>query len=641
MKMQLRAPAIPLVTVDPYLSIWSMKDKLNEDITRHWTGKNHQLRGTAEIDGKTYCFMGLPGEDAAMEQVSVDWNALSTFYVFTAAGVELKLTFTSPMLVEDVELMSRPVSYIKAEAKATDGGSHTVKVSLVADDEMCENFKYEFPTAYTPVSIPGLACARVGSVFQHPLNKSGDDLRINWGYLYGAVSGKDAAVAPVDSVNEYGTPAHDICLSADVSGQPALFAIAYDDIHSLEYFHQPVDGCWRKADGTVEKALEKAFADYDAIYARCESFAKTIWDDAMQASGNEKYAELLSLAYRQVIGAHKACYDTEGNVLFVSKECFSNGCAATVDVTYPSIPLFLIYNPELVKGMLRPVFKYAATDNWFYDFAPHDAGCYPLVNGQVYSHGTCPQWQMPVEECGNMLVTTAAVAAAEKDAAFAEENWEALKQWCAYLLKEGYNPGNQLCTDDFAGHLAHNCNLSLKAIMGIASFGILCKMTGRENEAETYMDAARKMAADWQKDTAEGDGTFRLAFDQPGTYSMKYNVIWDQLFGTGLFPAEIFKKELKINLERHANPYGLPLDNRADYTKSDWLVWSACLSDDKADFDNLIERLWQGYNVSESRVPMTDWYDTKTAKMIGFQHRTVQGGLYMKVLMDKKTCALD
>ena len=44
---------------------------------------------------------------------------------------------------------------------------------------------------------------------------------------------------------------------------------------------------------------------------------------------------------------------------FVSKECHSNGCAATVDVSYPSIPLFLLYNPELVRGMMRPVFKFA------------------------------------------------------------------------------------------------------------------------------------------------------------------------------------------------------------------------------------------------------------------------------------------
>ena len=55
---------------------------------------------------------------------------------------------------------------------------------------------------------------------------------------------------------------------------------------------------------------------------------------------------------RQTLAAHKLVLDENGEVLYVSKECFSNGCAVTVDVSYPSIPLFLIYNPELVKGMI-------------------------------------------------------------------------------------------------------------------------------------------------------------------------------------------------------------------------------------------------------------------------------------------------
>lgn len=638
--LKLRAPATPLVTIDPYLSIWCMNDKLNGDSTRHWTGKEHRLTGIAEIDGKAFCFMGCPGDLPAMEQIACDWNALSTFYSFAAQGVELKLTFTSPLLVEDVELMSRPVSYLKVETVSTDGNSHNVKISVTVDGELCLNFKYEFPTVYEPVSLPGIACAKVGSVFQNPLDRAGDDLRINWGYLYGAVRGKDASVSSQESRNEYGTLSHDIVLSADTSTQPALFAIAYDDIHSLEYFHRPVDSCWKKADGTIETALERAFSDYDAIYARCEKFSEQLWSDAIKASGNTKYAELLALACRQVIGAHKACYAPDGTLIFVSKECFSNGCAATVDVTYPSIPFFLIYNPELVKGMLRPIFHYADSDIWFYDFAPHDAGCYPILNGQVYSQGTCPQWQMPVEECGNMLVTMAAIAAVEKDASFSKEHWDLLKKWCAYLMKEGYNPGNQLCTDDFAGHLAHNCNLSLKAIMGIASFGLLCRMTGHADEAETYLSTARNMAEKWQKDASDGDGTFRLTFDQAGTYSMKYNIVWDQAFGTELFPAELFAKELNLNLKRHANPYGLPLDNRADYTKSDWMIWTACLSDDAEDFDNMVDLLWNAYHHSESRVPMTDWFDTKTAKIVGFQHRTVQGGLSMKVLLEKQLCRL-
>ena len=115
-------------------------------------------------------------------------------------------------------------------------------------------------------------------------------------------------------------------------------------------------------------------------------------------------------------------------------------------------------------------------------------GQYPLLNGQVY--GLVREMgellfdkQMPVEECGNMLVMEAATAIVTGDASFAEEHFDTLTEWVKYLIKYGADPENQLCTDDFAGHLAHNCNLSLKAVMGIRAMAILCVMTGRDADA--------------------------------------------------------------------------------------------------------------------------------------------------------------
>ncbi|PQP88586.1 DUF1793 domain-containing protein, partial [Paenibacillus sp. AR247] len=198
----------------------------------------------------------------------------------------------------------------------------------------------------------------------------------------------------------------------------------------------------------------------------------------------------------------------------------------------------------------------------------------------------------------------------------------------------------QLCTDDFAGHLAHNCNLSLKAIMGIASFSILNRMAGNEEKAEELMELARSMAEQWKSMAANDDGTFRLAFDRPGSFSMKYNAIWDKIFGLNLFPEDTFKAETQAYIEKHSGPYGLMLDNRNTYTKSDWIVWSAALCEDKDDFNTIVDRLWLAYDQSESRVPMTDWFQTTDAKMVGFQNRSVQGGLFIKLLMDKEICKL-
>ena len=232
-----------------------------------------------------------------------------------------------------------------------------------------------------------------------------------------------------------------------------------------------------------------------------------------------------------------------------------------------------------------------------------------------------------------MLVMEAAVAIATKSTDFANEHMDILEQWVKYLIENGRDPENQLCTDDFAGHLAHNCNLSLKAIMGIAGLGIIYGMNGKKREEKKYIRLAREMALDWAKRAANDDGSYRLAFDRPDTFSMKYNIVWDKLFGTEIMPKAIIENEF-ASYRKHMHAYGMPLDNRAQYTKSDWLVWTAtmCTTDDE--FRAYIAPLWNAYHKSPSRVPLTDWYDTETGLMVGFQHRTVQGGLFIK-LMEK------
>ncbi len=623
--MKLRAPSYPLITVDPYFSVWSPADKLNDVTTCHWTGKPNTILGTVTVDGEEKVFMGLSPDRAKMEQISVEVDAFSTTYLFTDGKIELVVRFTSPVLPDDLKTMTRPVSYMALTYWPVDGMEHAVSAAVLASEELCMNAKGDDTVDCELLSAGSIPCAKMGKTNQTILNRSGDDLRIEWGYFYLAVPGGEMSYFTCDEEKMtyvMGTAA----LEAEVT---SLVLFAYDDIESIEYFGDHLKSVWNADGTTILDAIVAAYDEYEILVATCDATAEALTLDATRAGG-AKYAELLALAFRQVMAAHKCVLDRDGNVLFVSKECFSNGCAVTVDVSYPSIPMFLYYNPELVKGMMRPIFKYAESDAWPFDFAPHDVGRYPLVNGQVYGENRV-EMQMPVEECGNMLVMVTTTAIAEDDASFAAAHWDTITEWVQYLIKYGEDPANQLCTDDFAGHLAHNCNLSIKAVMGVACYGILNRMLGHENEAVKYLDMAKTMARSWADRAANGDGSYKLAFDRPGTFSMKYNAVWDKLFGTKIFPVEVLQSEASTNFA-HINPYGMPLDNRASYTKSDWLVWTATLLRDDADFERFIAPLWNAYNYSRSRVPMTDWYDTVTADKIGFQHRTVQGGLFIKLL---------
>lgn len=628
--MKMRPPAVPLITVDPYFSVWCTADTLVSHHTRHWTGARNRLCGLATVDGKIYRFMGC-GNGEAMEQTGFDMDYLSTYYTYVCPEITLSLRFTSPLLLDDLALCSRPVSYLEISAAANDGKPHRIAVSVTADDELCLNTKEQSDTVCGTARLGSVHAAHVGNAEQKPLNRSGDDLRIDWGRFWLA---SDAPNAEASFVKQCGceTAAHELSVSVPLAcGGRALFVFAYDDIHSIEYFGVPIDALWRASGESFEQILVRAFAEYEDILRRCDAFSHALRQRCL-AAGGEKYTELTVLAYRQAIAAHKLCSDPDGAPVLISKECFSNGCAATVDVTYPSIPLFLLFRPELVNAMLRPVFQYAASGEWPFDFAPHDAGRYPLVNGQVYSGGTELKNQMPVEECGNMLICAYAAAYYANDYAFAAAHLDLLTRWADYLLKTGVDPENQLCTDDFAGHLAHNCNLSLKAICALACFARLLRAAGHGDRADGYENAARDMARQWVLLASNGDGSYKLAFDQPDTFSMKYNMIWDKIFGFGLFDESVAATETASYLRRQ-NRYGLPLDNRSDYTKSDWLVWCASLCGASTGFEAMVAPLWAAYNESPDRVPMTDWYFTSTAKQRGFQNRTVQGGVFIKLLL--------
>src|SRR5688500_19941116 len=129
----LRPPAVPLVTSDPYFSVWSFNDKLNDADTRHWTGKPHTLLSLVRIDGKPYRIAGAqPGGAPALEQTGLDVLPTRTIYTFAGAGVRLTLTFMTPMLPDDLDVLTRPVTYVTWEAASTDGKPHAVSAMLAA-----------------------------------------------------------------------------------------------------------------------------------------------------------------------------------------------------------------------------------------------------------------------------------------------------------------------------------------------------------------------------------------------------------------------------------------------------------------------------------------------------------------------------
>jgi hypothetical protein len=623
----------------------------NKDLLK--LGRNVFAMHVINTGGGANADMGLAEKEKEVQHVNmktakqqdVTVTPTQTIYMFKCGDIDLKVTFTSPLLLSDLELLSRPVSYVTYAVKSTSKKVRDVKVFFGASSDLAVNKPFQ-PVKAEKYSAGSLNVLKVGSVEQPILQKKGDDLRIDWGYLHIAVpagyharqyvSSQKNAIASFAGYTNAASISQGTRLSLNTVipfgkvGTVELkkfMQIGYENVYAVQYFKTNLRPWWNNSGkNKFSSVLVRSALEYDKVIGKCSAFDAKMYSDAL-ASGGKEYAALCALTYREGIAAHELVKSPQGEILWLSKENFSGGFINTVDVTYPSAPLYLLYNVRLLQGMLNGIFYFTESGIFDKNYAAHDLGTYPLANGQTYGEG------MPVEESGNMIILSAAIAKTEGNANYAGKHWKTLSQWVNYLTDEGFDPANQLCTDDFAGHLARNANLSMKAIVGIACYASLAEQLGDVKTADKYNAIAKGMVAKWMELADDGDH-YTLTFENKGTWSQKYNLVWDKVLHLNLFPESVYDKEINYYLSRQ-NEYGLPLDSRKTYTKSDWILWTAGLTDDSDKFRKLVLPVYKYSQETPSRVPLSDWHETTNGKQVGFQARSVVGGYFMKMLKDK------
>lgn len=635
-----RLPAIPLVVNDPYFSIWAPADLPTQVNTCHWSGARKPICGYLTVDGKRFQFLGKDGTKAA-RVTSVRVMPTRTLFSMQAEGVQLDVTFWSPTLPDDLDKLSTPITFVDYALFSTDGGEHEVTVELAVSDMLCFDGEQHPALVTSEFSDNGLNICSIGQKQQKILCHSADRITIDWGYLY---------VASAQQVFHKGE--NTVCrwdTTAQREPKSSYILLGYDDIASIYYFGVLCQAWYTRNGSSLLNALKEFNRDHDDLLGACIKWDQRVLCDA-EASGGDDYRLIVSAAWRQTFAAHKLIVTPDGTPALLSKENDSCGCIGTVDVSYPSAPIFLKYCPDLVNAMCAPVLRFASMPVWEYDFAPHDVGRYPYVAGQMYALRDMPvsgdviplifqypagsdlydpNMQMPLEECGNMIIMMEAAISFGAKSTLTEKYLPLLSKWADYLCRYGEDPNDQLCTDDFAGHLAHNANLSAKSMIAVACYARILSRFHRQDEAAQWQEKAGAMAKHWLESVTAPDGT-SLTLDGKG-WSLKYNLVWDRILDLGLLPEGFYREELAC-YQKRLNRFGAPLDNRADYTKSDWLCWIAAMAE-KEQRSVFLAPVAKFLRTSNSRVPFSDWYDSLSGDYVSFIARSVQGGVFMPTLV--------
>ncbi len=507
-----RPPAVPLIANSPYFSVWSMADRLTDDATRHWTGTPQELSGLVRIDGKPYRIIGNePEQVPAMEQRKVQVLPTRTIYQFEAAGVAITLTFMTPTLPADLDVMSRPVTYVTWTVQSKDG-KRAFRLALLRRLRTACRRQHRTRSCGFATSVRrrhGSARRQRAAAHSaegwrlHP-NRLGISLRGRTSRRRHRSSHRQLARSREGFAKTGSIPASDAETpqpAGDWDGPTLAYrfdlgkvgstpvsryvVLAYDESFSVQYLDRWLRPYWRRNGATIAHLLEQSMRDYEALTVRCRQFDEELMADLSRVGG-EDYALLAALSYRESFAAQGLAVDYDGTPLSFPKENSSCGCISTVDVIYPAAPILLLFNTTLLKASMTPVLTYAETYHWPFRWAPHDLGIYPHANGHDYPADVdlnSVEDHMPVEESANMILMAAAIAKSDGNADYAAKYWPLFSKWAKYLEEKGLDPEKQIVTDDFTGPLAHNANLSVKAISALGAYADTLRHAGQERRS--------------------------------------------------------------------------------------------------------------------------------------------------------------
>ncbi|KAI0052985.1 DUF1793-domain-containing protein [Auriscalpium vulgare] len=643
-------PSVPLAVRSPYLSAWLPQGTgtaLNAAWPTFWTGSTLGWAGYVAVDGQAYVFLGAPGGVTGADQA---FTATQSVFVLTAGAIDLTVTFLSPVEPTDLVKQSLPFSYLALSAAANDGKAHSVQVYtdisaewVSGDNSLAVNWttttgsvlthqvQLQQQNLYAEASDHIQQGAAYYSTTSSPSAtfQTGRDVTVRQQFVTSKklANTQDTAFRAVSDNWPVFAFAHDLG-STTTPTAPVVFTVGHVRDPAIQYIIaggalQARSLYFWSQYATVAAAISSFIADYGNALTRAQQFDSNIHSAASKISSD--YADIVYLSVRQTLGATELTVSkaptgqwNTSDVLMFMKEISSDGNVNTVDVVFPSWPAFLYTNPALGKYLLLPLFEYQATGQYPNKWSVHDMGAsYPKALGHN-------------DESGNMLIMALSYTQKSGDTSLIDAYFGLLDQWTQFLISEALIPANQISTDDFAGSLANQTNLAIKGIVGIRAMAEIASLAGDTARSQNYSSIAASYVQQWQELALSSDGShLTLAYGNSTSWGLAYNLYADKLLGLNLFPQSIYTTQAAW-YTTVATPFGVPLDTRHTYTKSDWQIVTAAMlqSTSTATRDLLVSGVhaFASAAISSNTEPLGDWYETSGGATEGFRARPVVGG---------------
>lgn len=624
-------PSYPLAVRNPYLSAWMPSDRVQQlpySEPQFWAGQELGWSVIVRVDGQAYSLMGVPNldEDNILPATVKRAEFTSTHSIFdlTAGSVGLTLDFFSPVTPSNYLRQSLPFSYLNVQVSESYGSDIQIYSdidgrwtgredrSVIDYEEHDDGFaihslSVEDAAKYAEsndMALWGNAILASRSSESSTLSALAGDPKFVRGHFIQEGDLSEQAFAWC-----YGSVAalaHDL---GTVYGEASVnFVVGYEREAAINYLGEEHTGYYRAEYPTTHKALSFFLDDYADALKESLELDRELAAFATATAG-PKYADIVALSTRQAYGGidltiPNESLDTNDTFAFI-KELSSDGNVNTIDVIMPAFPIYWVLDPDWIRLMLEPVMRYLDAGRWHLPYTIHDLGThYPHAIG----HDDQEAEPMPIEESGNLLILALAYTRATGDSNWASSYMDIFQKYADYLVDNSIDIANQLSSNDAAGPLPNETNLAIKAAVGIKAFGELSGIDRYSRIGEEHATLFFEEGLGTDEDQTH----FVLQYpDQPESWKTPYNLFPDVLLGLNTFSNEA----IRVNSDFYSTvrgEYGVALDNRQDWAKSDWNMWLAATFETNTR-DEFVDDLWAFMTNGKHNWPFSDRYVSTSA----------------------------